>query len=671
MNDATPFDQRRLLQRGAYTSGPGLKSLLFASAATVLLLAAVFAVSLLFGVIATSSARTLTSNEAAAIVTALGDRTPVPLVELAEADGASAQVSNAGVIPLLVHETYVGPNWLIWLARTFPTLLISENSIPILAAFAVLFLLGHHFCELAARGSAEAVARHSANRIRGAIHRQALRLNLGDLDGSGRKQARSLFTGQTDTISAGVSNFVFHVVRDPARVALCVIILLMIDWRLGLLTALPLAAAAWFVYAEKTRGVAIQKLGESRALRALRLLSEGLAKSRLIRGYGMETHEHGRFDDQLQRYSQELAAGADSWRHRQRLSWAAGLIVVGLVLYLVGMKVAFDPRMTIAEGVLFLLAMIVLVATLLRCEGVLAMYRKATTVNQQVNRYLDRIPEVSQAVGAKFLNPVETGIAYEGVTVSRNGLPLFENLELKLPAGSRTAFVSLDPKEARAAAFLLPRFIEPDTGRILFDGEDIAWGTLESLRAECCYVGGREPFFTGTVLENIAAGDQLSENDIIDAAKRCHAHKIISQLAEGYETTIGEHGVSLPPGHAFLLGLTRAIVRDPAVIIIEEPDATLDEDMKALVEDAYQRTLAGRTVVFLPHRLSTIRRADNVVVFSSGRVAAIGPQNELVQKNELYRHWEYVTFSPFGKRFATSAQIEEAVTEFGAGQADG
>jgi ABC-type multidrug transport system fused ATPase/permease subunit len=225
---------------------------------------------------------------------------------------------------------------------------------------------------------------------------------------------------------------------------------------------------------------------------------------------------------------------------------------------------------------------------------------------------------------------------------------LLDKLDLQLPAGDVTAIVSLDPLEARAIAYLLPRFIEPQSGRILFDGDDIAWVTLESLRAETIYVGGADPFFTGTVYENISGGDtQFSLSDVTDAAKITHAHNFIVRLAQGYETLLGEHGEQLDAGESFRLGLARAMLRKPALLIVEEPEAPLNEDTKTLLDDAYNRILRDRTVIFLPTRLSTLRRAQRIVLVHEGKVEGIGTHAALVQKSALYRHWEYMRYNQF------------------------
>jgi ABC-type multidrug transport system fused ATPase/permease subunit len=274
----------------------------------------------------------------------------------------------------------------------------------------------------------------------------------------------------------------------------------------------------------------------------------------------------------------------------------------------------------------------------------------------RIQTYLNQIPEVGQAVGARFLQPLSRMLAFENVSYTTPGRrQLLDGLSLKIPAGRQVAIVASDHLEGLAVACLLPRFIEPSGGRILFDGEDIAWVTLESLRAETIFVGGRDPFLTGTVRENIGGGStNWSLQEVTEAAKVAHAHNFIQKLSQGYETVIGEHGELLDPGQCFRLGLARAVLRKPAVIVIEEPADPIDDDTKAMLDDAYKRISPGRTVIFLPQRLSTLKRVDEIVLIHRGRLAAIGPHSRLVQSSPLYRHWEYIHFNEFRHEFETA-----------------
>jgi ABC-type multidrug transport system fused ATPase/permease subunit len=274
---------------------------------------------------------------------------------------------------------------------------------------------------------------------------------------------------------------------------------------------------------------------------------------------------------------------------------------------------------------------------------------------RRIQDYLNLIPEVGQAVGAKFLQPLSKMIVFENVSYATpSKRQLLDGLKLKIPAGRQVAIVSSDPIEGLAVAYLLPRFVEPQSGRILIDGEDIAWVTLESLRAETIFVGGKDPFLTGTVRDNISGGNPtFSLQDVTEAAKVAHAHNFIQKLSQGYETVIGEHGEQLDAGQGFRLGLARAILRKPALLVIEEPADALDEDTKSMLDDAYKRIAPNRTVIFLPQRLSTLKKVDEIVLIHKGRLAAIGPHSRLVQSSPLYRHWEYIHFNEFRHEFET------------------
>ena len=225
---------------------------------------------------------------------------------------------------------------------------------------------------------------------------------------------------------------------------------------------------------------------------------------------------------------------------------------------------------------------------------------------------------------------------------------LLSGLDLKVEAGQKVALLSLNPAEAEALISLIPRFTDPKEGQVLIDGQDIKRVTLESLRAEAVIVGGNEPVFNATVLENITAGQaDISRQDAIEACKTAHAETFIRQLPKGYETHLGGTAIKLDVGQVFRLSLARAIAKKPALLVIQEPDSLLDSETKAMLDDTYQRICQGRTVIFLPSRLSTVKRCDRVVMLHNGKVAADGTHEDLVRKTELYRHWEYMRFNVF------------------------
>jgi ABC-type multidrug transport system fused ATPase/permease subunit len=347
------------------------------------------------------------------------------------------------------------------------------------------------------------------------------------------------------------------------------------------------------------------------------------------------------------------------------LRLAVGVLLLACiagVTFVVGTKVLQNelPYGLSFSGALLMLAIVASLPRPLTGLWGLRERRAATRLAaDRIFRYLSQVPAVSQAVGAKFLEPLSQQINFEDISYSLpNDRKLLDGLKLTINAGQVVAIVAFDPLEPRALAYMLPRFIEPQAGHLLFDGEDIAWGTLESLRAETVYVGGSDPFFTATVAENVICSSVgYTLPDATEAAKTAHAHSYILKLPQGYETLIGEHGEHLDPGQGFRLGLARAVLRDPALMVIEEPMEYLDDDTKSLLEDSYNRIARGRTVIFLPSRLSTLRRADSVIFLHHGKVEAQGTYQELVRSSSLFRHWEYMRFNQYRREIESVAAL--------------
>jgi ATP-binding cassette subfamily B protein len=251
-------------------------------------------------------------------------------------------------------------------------------------------------------------------------------------------------------------------------------------------------------------------------------------------------------------------------------------------------------------------------------------------------------------VGAEFLPPLANQLEFDEVSLREPGSDrlLLHGVSLTIAAGQRVAVVGQDEMEKHALVYLLPRFLDPTSGEIRVDNHNLRWITLDSLRAQIALVLQPNLVFNDTVANNIGCGDPgYTLPRIIEAAKVAHAHQFIQKLPHGYETVIGEMGHLLSIGEQFLIAFARAILRDPALMIIEEPATPLEADFKALIDDTYSRVLPGRTTIFLPHRIPTIRSCDRIFLLHKGRIEAIGDHRELLAQNELYRHLHYIEFN--------------------------
>lgn len=561
---------------------------------------------------------------------------------------------NSGLLPTVwwSREKVWGPS-LAWMYRRIPWLRQNASTLVILLLSMIFIGFARSLFLSRARQLSSRVAVGIETNLRRTLHRQSLRLGPGDLFDVEDRRVLDYFTEETDKLGEGIRLWVSRLTRFPVELLLLFAFALCLHFRMTVQCLIPLGATWYVVRLERQRFETARGIAQARNDSALRLLTEGFRKTRLIRGHGMEEFEHEQFQKHLNRYSDNVSA-VD---RQERISrWLIRIMIVGcggVILFLVGTRVLFAPDdLTVAAALVLAVTFAYMHAPLEALSDLPRVRQQVSQAAERIYRYLNQIPEVGQAVGAKFLQPLAKSIQFESVNYTLpNKRKLLDGVDLKLNAGEVIALVSLDPLEARAMAYMLPRFIEPQSGRIMFDGEDIAWVTLESLRAEAIYVGGNDAFFTGTVLENISCGSRdYSLPEITEASKETHAHNFILKLPHGYETIVGEHGEQLDAGQAFRLGLARAVLRNPALLIIAEPEVPLDEDTKSLLEDAYNRIAKNRTIVFLPSRLSTLRRADQIVLIHRGKVEAVGSYGALVRKSALYRHWEYVRFNEFNRQ---------------------
>lgn len=654
MSESTYAAFRRTLPRRLWLHGPGRGVTAWSVLAGISLALLLVTLALTLDVLATRGEVEAGGDALLALRRQLIGITVPQLPEEAEDAGQMVRFGDAGILPAIV-KTQSSPLWRSLLGGAYRALpQLRQNVTAVTTLTGGLVTLGIILAVSLARVRAGAFRAASGivATLRKSIHRQTLRLGPGDLSGQSQQQAEDLFLKVAERVGDGAAEWIRTL---PSAVMMTVVLLALavsVDWRLMLQCLVPLAGCWWLMHFERGRGAAAHALATARVDAELRRLAESLRKTRIVRSYSMEEFEHGVFEKHLQRFTDGIATGQHAQTRAIWLSLVLGALSVGLVWYMISLRVlATGGPLPIYAAALLALVF----ATLVPCGNALLklplLRRDVNVEADKIYRYLNRIPEVGQAVGAKFLEPLSRSIAFESVGYRLDGTAVLQEFDLRLAAGSMTAVVSPDPLQAQAVAYLLPRFIEPHAGRVLFDGEDINWATLESLRAEAIYVGGADPSFTGTVLENITCGQpEYSLQHATEAAKLVHAHKFIAALPQGYETVLGEHGERLDPGKAFRLSLARAVLRKPALMIIEEPLATLDEDTKALLDDAYSRLRPQRTLVLLPTRLSTVRKCDQVVLVNKGRVEGVGPHQELLKKSEVYRHWEYITFNAFRRQ---------------------
>jgi ATP-binding cassette subfamily B protein len=501
--------------------------------------------------------------------------------------------------------------------------------------------------------TAAAASIDAITRLRRSVHTHAYRMGSLAL----RHVSKGPVIGSTmralDTLQEGLYAWFLRTIHELWNLFWLLLFLVGIDCLHGIpWTSLVLLAAAGLYWLIGSWIAASARQGERRdAIKAAEgqtLLMESLGLHRLVKIYGMEQYSKNRLERLLHRQG---TAVQSRWywqfisRHGRWLLLAVLLPLIALAL--VGNLLDRDLRFV--PLILMLLAIGCVYLILKRWQVAWYQVQKAQAAAEGLFQLLDQETDVKQVVGAEFLPPMTQKLELVNVSVLAPGTDdvLLDGVTISIAAGEQVAIVG-DERARLTLAYLLPRLIDPDQGDVRIDEKPLPWVTLESIRHQVGMVLQDDLIFNDTIAHNISCGDeQYTLPRIIEAAKAAHAHNFIMKLQGGYDTVIGELGEQLTVSQHFRLALARAILRDPTIMVIEEPANGLSEDDKAWFDDTLARFLQGRTTILLPHRLSTIRKADRVIMLHQGAVVDQGPDGELVRRNARYKHWQYMQFHQF------------------------
>lgn len=537
----------------------------------------------------------------------------------------------------------------------FPTL---QNNLGALASLLVVglgLLLALSLISQFRRSIIADAACDVATALRRQIHRQMYRLGQSSLATEGTGPVVNLITREVNDVRDGLFVDFLDSYRMPVLAAGLLLAALCASWELTIFLG-SLGVLVWLtarVILRDSRHIADAAMRDASV--QLTLLHEDMGLLRTVRVYGMENIDKQRFDEHLDRFRE---ADALRMKTEGRLTPTTVLLygaAVALAVGLLGFRVVAAHRNSPASALVLSTALAGLTYPVQSWRRMRKAIRQANRSSGAIFDFLERRTELHQQGGAQFLPPVRDKITLENVTLeSRSaigggpGRVILEGVSVEFPVGSRTAIMSLDEDAKHALVCLIPRLIDPTVGRVRIDGHDLREVTLESIRAQVATVLQNDLIFTDSVLMNIGLGDPSYELPlVIEAAKVAHAHKFIHDLPHGYDTIIGPLGHYLTPDEQYRIGLARAYLHDPSIVIVEEPNLPLDEDTKHLIDDTISRLAQGRTLIILPHRLSTIRSCSQIIVLHNGHVETIGNPRQLQTDSKLFRHLQYLEFNQF------------------------
>ena len=489
----------------------------------------------------------------------------------------------------------------------------------------------------------------SVQKLRQHIHRKSIRLEPSDFSGTHAGIADRLFQESTVYLETAGSRWGSAVLLAVTDIVVVVSVALLTQWRVALETFVPLLLLQIAIRYDAQRGDSSLRLLTEQVRRGLERMAEGLKKNRIVTGFGMEQAEHEQFQNNLNQYRERCKQVLNQQNIRLWIRRVLLLLLVVVPAAFLVTHIIRDGSIDVSAGLLIVGCLYFFSLAITRFENVHAFRAEGDVHAAEVTSFINHVPLVSQAPGAGFLEPMSRSLVFDQIVFSPTTYPgLIRGLDLRIGFGETIALLSLQRESAFALSSMIPRFVDPDQGQILIDGRDTRLATLESLRAESIMVCGNDPVFNATVLENITCGqNDITRQQALDAAKLVHADQFVRTLPKGYETLLGEHGAALDRGQIFRLSLARAIVRQPAILIVEEPDIAMDAATKTLLDDAYQRISGNRTLIFLPTRLSTVKKCSRIVLIHEGKIAVDGVHEQLVRTSDLYRHWEYIHFNPY------------------------
>ncbi len=385
------------------------------------------------------------------------------------------------------------------------------------------------------------------------------------------------------------------------------------------------------------------------------LLSETLRANRVIKTYGMEDYEARRFRTANERYFRiSLRAVRLQAINSPLMEVLAGVGLAAIFAYAAGQIRA--GSMTVGALISFLAAILMMYKPLKDVTRTNLALQLALSSAARIFELVDAVNEIVERPGARELPPLRSAIRYEGVSFRYGQDPVLREVDLEIRRGETVAIVGPSGAGKTTLVNLLPRLYDPTGGRVTLDGIDLRDATLVSLRRQISLVTQETILFDSTARENIAYGEpQAPEERVRAAARAACADGFLERLPQGYDTRMGEGATRLSGGQRQRLAIARALYKDAPILILDEATSQLDLESEALVARAVANLMAGRTTLVIAHRLSTVRRADRIVVLEEGRIVESGTHAELLTHNGLYRRLHDMQF--FSETDASAAPV--------------
>ncbi len=377
---------------------------------------------------------------------------------------------------------------------------------------------------------------------------------------------------------------------------------------------------------------------------------ENVSGVRVVKAFAQEERQLGRFGNSVQRvFDQQMIATRIQAFYNPLLSFLPNLGLAAILLF--GGRRVIDGSLSLGAFTAFYAYLLMLISPMRTLGYMLGAAQRSTASGARIFQVLDREPQIESPPGAPPLPPGGGHVVLRGVGLTFEGAthPALRDIDLDVPAGEVVALVGAMGSGKSALVSLLPRLYEATTGSVSIDGADVRSVGLASLRQAIAVVNDDPFLFSATVHDNIAyARADATREEVERAAIAAQADGFISRLPDGYDTRVGERGLTLSGGQRQRIAIARAILADPRILILDDATSSVDTSTEGEIKRALSGVLNGRTTFVIAHRLSTISLADRIVVLEDGQIVADGSHDDLLEQSELYR--EIVESNPIDDR---------------------
>jgi ABC-type multidrug transport system fused ATPase/permease subunit len=483
----------------------------------------------------------------------------------------------------------------------------------------------------------EVASQSVAYDLRNLIHAKLAYLSFAYHDQTETGQLLSLAIRDVDRIRFLAGRAVLRLAEGVTLLLGTVAVLLWMNPQLALLATAMMPVLAWraFAYGRIYRPVSRAIQDQLGVLTAR--IEQNLRGARVVKAFAQEDAEIKRFDKQNDHWFALTAQGARLEAvNVPLLDLIANVSTVVIIWY--GGTLVINGSLTWGELVAFTTYIAQLVTPVRRLGTIIPTLMQAVASGERVFEILDADIDVKDAPNAQPLPPVQGHVRFEHVSFGyREGHNVLEDIDFEAKAGQIVALLGSTGSGKSSVTSLIPRFYDPTEGCITIDGHDIRDVTIHSLRSQIGIVLQESILFIASIRENIGYGrPDAGEDEIVAAAKAAQAHDFIMDMPNGYDTRVGEGGSTLSGGQKQRMAIARALLVDPRILILDDATASVDTHTEGLIQQALERLMHGRTSFIIAQRLSTVRKADLILVLEDGRIAAAGTHTELLRSSDLY-----------------------------------